>query len=86
MHNFPVTAVHACVCREVEQAGRVAFQTQLCMQVRAMMRWGLGRVRDFPVTAVHACVYDDGEQAGCVTLQSQSCMHLCTMMGSRQCA
>ena len=37
MRDFPVTAVHTCVCRDVEQAGCVTFQSQLCMHVRAMM-------------------------------------------------
>ena len=62
----------------------MAFQTQLCMQVRAMMRWGLGRVRDFTVTSVHPCVYDDGGHTMCITFQSQPCMHVCVVMGSRQ--
>ena len=37
MRGFPVTAVHACVCRDGEQAGGVAFQSQLCMHVCAVM-------------------------------------------------
>ena len=62
MRDFPVTAVHACVCRDGEQAWCVTFQSQLCMHVCAVM--GSRQVRDFPVTAVHARVRDDGEQAG----------------------
>ena len=82
MRDFPVTAVHACVRRDGEQAGCVTFQSQLCMHVCDVM--GSRQVRDFPVTAVHACVCRDGEHAGCVTFQSQLCMHVCAVMVSMQ--
>ena len=31
VRDYPVTAVHACVCRDGEQAWRVTFQSHLCM-------------------------------------------------------
>ena len=37
VRDFPVTVVHACVCRDVEQAGCVTFQSQLRMHVCDVM-------------------------------------------------
>ena len=71
------------VCRDGEQAGvelagRVTFQSQLCMHVRGMVS------RQGTRLSSHSCActcYD--KQAGRVTFQSQLCMHVLGMV-SRQ--
>ena len=79
---FPVIAVHVCMHHDGEQAGSLAFQSQMCMHVCSMM--GSSHGLHFSVTADHACVHHDGEKSKRATFQSQLNMHVRIMMGSRQ--
>ena len=90
VRDFPIAAVHACVCRDGEQAWCVTFQSQLCMHVQGgrecvttavtsvhACAGGRGYVT-IAVTAVHACAGG----RGCVTI-AVTAVHACA--GGRAC-